>query len=213
MPFQYIQEFPATFLEELPAETRMLFDYNPDLAKQMLADAGYPDGFEIEIVCSPRFDRIGISEMLAGMWKRDLNIDVKIKVLEEVAYRRARSARDFKEAMIGNSHPLLAVYNMQWVLLTGGERNLAIYSDPYFDQLLAEAAGTVDPALREPMLEELFVKALDDVPFISFGIPYWYGYWWPWIKNYYGEYSGGTFGDVPLELMWIDQELKAEMGY
>ncbi len=35
-----------TPLEELPAETRLLYDYNPTLAKQMLADAGCPDGFK-----------------------------------------------------------------------------------------------------------------------------------------------------------------------
>ena len=36
-------------LDELPAETRVLFDYNPDLARQMLAEADYPGGFKVNI--------------------------------------------------------------------------------------------------------------------------------------------------------------------
>jgi len=39
-------------------------------------------------------------------------------------------------------------------------------------------------------------------------------YWWPWIKNYYGERSIGD-GELAtiLAYAWIDQDLKAEMGY
>lgn len=32
------------------------YTYDPDLAKQLLADAGYPDGFDFEIVCDPLTD-------------------------------------------------------------------------------------------------------------------------------------------------------------
>jgi hypothetical protein len=40
-------------------------------------------------------------------------------------------------------------------------------------------------------------------------------YYWPWIKNYYGEFTNtddGTFGSL-IQLMWIDENLKKEMGY
>jgi len=40
-------------------------------------------------------------------------------------------------------------------------------------------------------------------------------YWWPWIKNYYGEATitddGGFYPLVTY--MWIDRDLKAAMGY
>ena len=39
-------------------------------------------------------------------------------------------------------------------------------------------------------------------------------YWWPWIKNYYGEATVTEKSVKPvLALAWIDQDLKAEMGY
>jgi peptide/nickel transport system substrate-binding protein len=44
---------------------------------------------------------------------------------------------------------------------------------------------------------------------------YTYRFWWPWLKNYSGE---GTVGYYPsdggwTQYVWIDQELKAEMGF
>ena len=39
-----------TPLDELPPEARELFEYHPERAKQLLAEAGYPDGFEFDIM-------------------------------------------------------------------------------------------------------------------------------------------------------------------
>ena len=39
-----------TYLEDLPPETQKLFKYDPELAKKMLAEAGYPKGFDMEMV-------------------------------------------------------------------------------------------------------------------------------------------------------------------
>jgi len=38
--------------------------------------------------------------------------------------------------------------------------------------------------------------------------------WWPWLKNFYGESDAGSFqsGSI-IARMWIDQDMKAEMGY
>jgi len=40
-------------------------------------------------------------------------------------------------------------------------------------------------------------------------------FWWPWLKNYYGERNVGDWGN-PMPILahvWIDQDMKAEMGY
>ena len=41
-----------------------------------------------------------------------------------------------------------------------------------------------------------------------------YVLWWPWLKNYSGELSVGYApGDSWVQYVWIDQDLKKEMGY
>jgi hypothetical protein len=40
------------------------------------------------------------------------------------------------------------------------------------------------------------------------------GYWWPWLKNFAGEFSladQGTASVMPF--IWIDQGMKEEMGF
>jgi peptide/nickel transport system substrate-binding protein len=39
-------------------------------------------------------------------------------------------------------------------------------------------------------------------------------YWWPWVKNYYGEACVLDKAIAPvLARAWLDQDLKAKMGY
>jgi len=39
-------------------------------------------------------------------------------------------------------------------------------------------------------------------------------WWWPWVKNCYGETDLGYKNFVPaIARMWIDEDLKDDMGY
>jgi peptide/nickel transport system substrate-binding protein len=41
-----------------------------------------------------------------------------------------------------------------------------------------------------------------------------YRLWWPWFKNYHGEYSIGYDNQMAFVLYaWIDQDMKTAMGY
>ncbi|GAH67353.1 unnamed protein product, partial [marine sediment metagenome] len=64
-----------TPMEELPESTRELFDYDPVKAKQMLADAGYPDGFECEFLCGTTALGMDVGAMLKEQWDK-IGVDV-----------------------------------------------------------------------------------------------------------------------------------------
>ena len=84
----------------------------------------------------------------------------------------------------------------------------------YFTERYYEAMRTVDDAERNAIFKELAVIALDDVPYISFSSNFWATYWWPWVRNYYGEFEISAWGNSYLmAAAWLDQDLKAEMGY
>jgi peptide/nickel transport system substrate-binding protein len=68
-------------LEEMPASVQELFDYNPEKAKQLLAEAGYPDGFSFEVqVCTCSMSDMDLVPLLDG---QPVN-EVDGKVLEEL---------------------------------------------------------------------------------------------------------------------------------
>ena len=55
-------------LEELPAETRLLYDYDPDLATQMLRDAGVPDGFKMKMLVDVTEPMPDAAELIADLF-------------------------------------------------------------------------------------------------------------------------------------------------
>ena len=70
------------------------------------------------------------------------------------------------------------------------------------------------PKDRNAILKEMALMLMDDVAYIPIGASGRFGYWWPWVKNYYGEaMSGGTSIGPYIEALWIDQKLKSDMGY
>jgi len=65
-----------------------------------------------------------------------------------------------------------------------------------------------------PIAKQLCIDLIDDCPYIAIGAPKQICYAWPWVKNYYGEVETGFINYEPMwERLWIDQAMKAEMGY
>ncbi|GAI79157.1 unnamed protein product, partial [marine sediment metagenome] len=59
-----------TPVKDLPAENKLLFDYNPDLAKQMIIDAGYPEGLEVNLYITPHVEVQDTAALLVDMWEK-----------------------------------------------------------------------------------------------------------------------------------------------
>jgi len=201
-------------LEELPPETRMLWDYNPVDARQMLRDAGVPEGFKMEMFYRIRPEWEGLAEMIAGMWEEDLGIEVELKVYEEVAFISLLRAMGHTDSALNISVrlPMVPFVGLESYFITGAMYNYSIVDDPYFNETIATARATVDDAERTALLEELFIYVQDEAWAVPLSHPFALTYWWPWVKNYYGE-TVQVCLEPPLELIWLDLDLKADMGY
>ena len=57
------------------------YEYKPEKAKELLAEAGYPDGFSFEIVVSDQQPVIDMTEIIQAMLG-DVGIDVKVNITE-----------------------------------------------------------------------------------------------------------------------------------
>ncbi|MBA7701492.1 Heme-binding protein A [subsurface metagenome] len=208
-----------TPLEELPAESQFLYDYNPELAKQMLADAGYPDGFPIVFNVVPYPQLTEVASLLKDMWTK-INVDVEVKVTERVtlhtiaydqfnptSYTGLCSWGDLIE--VGN--PTASLVRMA---RTGGDCNFAKYSNKDYDELTDKIATELDITKRNLLIKEACGILIDDPPYLPLYAEMRGHYWWPWLKNYYGEMTigDGGFGAIAAYI-WIDQDMKADMGY
>jgi peptide/nickel transport system substrate-binding protein len=204
-----------TPIDELPASTQELFVYDPVKAKQMLVDAGYPDGFEVEISTFTQEFSISTGEMIVNYWA-EIGVKATVKPRERAALEAY--VRAYKHDCIttnqANNFLLSAIEQAFIPAIPTTYGNVACYDNPKLTALYEKASQTVDAGARNAILKELAVMALDEVAYIPIFAQGFEARWWPWVKNYYGEFEDSSWGvGYFLSTMWIDQDLKAEMGY
>ena len=199
-------------VKDMPESTKTLYEHNPELAKKMLADAGYPNGFEVDFLVMNTYQNDDIAEMIVDQWK-DLGIKVNITVKDGTSVNSevrppAHMEQDAVVWVIVTHTPILFAHTYYG---STGPRNAGYYSSEYFDSRMLSAMKEVDDAKRVKMLEEANLRAQDDVAAIPFAFPSWTAFWWPWVKNCHGEvwYHIHT---PDYHNWWLDENLKEEMG-
>lgn len=200
-----------TPIEELPASAKEQFNYDPEKAKKLLTEAGYPTGFKTEMILHAYPDNQDVCSMLAGMWEK-VGVKVELKPMEYAAFQSMFLSKTHQTMVFyskGLVHPLTALrYN-----LPGQPWGPANWNDPQYEKDYLAAKATTDDAERNKKLKELNVRAIDAVAYINMPGGTYYVYAWPWLKNYYGETNYGYINDASRcwATAWLDQELKNKM--
>ncbi|MFC1864655.1 ABC transporter substrate-binding protein [Chloroflexota bacterium] len=211
-PIAPYPEFEAMYtpIDKLPESTRELYEYNTDKAKQLLAEAGYPDGFATEVVCySADVDLLSI---VADYWTK-IGVDLKLDVKERAVWYSYYSLSQH-EQMLCYTKTLGGPLKMTEVK-PGSVVNLSKVDDPYINERYGgiwayENIGN-EPE-RERLMKECALRMLDQAWICSMPVGYVYNIWWPWLKNYHGESAIGYFNRFNYATwMWIDQDLKEEL--
>jgi len=199
-------------IEELPASTKLLYTYDPDLAKQMIADASYPDGFDMTMtINSAKNDEVDLAALLVDQWAK-IGVNLTLISMETTAHQQIRSTREFEDAHLeASSLPTRVLIDYMTIDHASNPTGLV---DQYTHDGYFKAAQMVDTAERNAIFKDLVIHHLDTCSRIQMPAPYVLVSWWQWVKNYYGETEAGYLNLNPmLSRMWIDQDLKAEMGY
>ena len=83
-----------------------------------------------------------------------------------------------------------------------------------YEEKFHKAYGTADAAERTAMYRELALYKAENAPGIPMPSPYIINAYWPWVKNYYGEINCAMTNYTPVvSRIWIDQNLKKELGF
>lgn len=214
--------FPPTFkevytpLEQLPPSARELFDYNPEKAKKLLTEAGYPNGFTFKAQLPAGNQTIQDIAALVKAYLAKIGVTLELEPLDYPSYLSKMTKKTHSEGyflVIDHGGPFSA---MRRNFVTNQPWNPHMMSDPYLDKTWEKTAG--DPNLSEKqgfsVIKKLAVYVLEQAPAIVLPTSYNYVAWWPWVRNYYGELRVGAHRAAPiLARVWIDQELKKKMGY
>ena len=78
----------------------MLFGYDPEKAKQMLAEAGYPDGLEIELWFNAGDTKSRDIADLLKEQRSNMGVDATLIPIEDTAFGSLRSNHEYNDAML-----------------------------------------------------------------------------------------------------------------
>ena len=148
--------------------------YDPERARQLLAEAGYPNGKgfpKFTIHFNTLESHRAIAEAIQQMWKEELNIDVGLENQEWKVYLDTQNNKNYdisRSAWIGDFMDPVTFLSM-WT--TGNGNNNTNWGNPKFDAFIEQAARTGDPKARLEILRQAEDLFLSKAPIV---LVYWY---------------------------------------
>jgi len=159
--------------------TQFIHGFNPDIerlpydlesATQLMIDAGYSDGFTVELDCLDSNTSINICNEIANQLS-DLNINVEINSLPDYEFYSKLYLKNTSFYLTGFS-PLSAEGTIELLLHTSDmQENIGIwnygnYSNLEVDRLYEIISKTFDSNIRKESIQEAFSIAIEDVAWI-----------------------------------------------
>lgn len=153
------------------AEQDKRLPYDIEAAKKLLADAGYPNGFEVTMNC-PNDRYVNDGQICQAVAANLAKIGVKINLAAETkgTYFPKVLRRDTSFYMLGWTPTTYDSHNALTALMacpddkTGaGQFNLGAYCNPKVDELTKKIQSETDKAKRDAMIKEAFDLHTADV--------------------------------------------------
>ncbi len=163
--------------------------YDPETARKLLGEAGYPGGKDfpkVDLLFNTDEGHKQIAEAVAQMWKENLGVTVGLCNTEWKVYLDDVSNLNYQIARAGWIGDYTDPNTFLDMFVTGGGNNNTGWSNAEYDRLIADAAREIDMGKRM----ELFRKAekilvCDELPVIPFYFYVKQDLLKPWVKGIY----------------------------
>lgn len=146
-------------------------EYDLNKAKQLLAEAGYPNGFKATVYLNDNKARINVAEVLQSQLK-GIGIDLQIQVMEFGAYLDLAAKGETQMFISGWGNATgdadYNQYNLFHSTSHGVPGNHSFYSNPKVDALIEAGRKEKDPQKRKDIYEEAQQIEMEEVPLLPY---------------------------------------------
>jgi len=205
VPYIYYQDTQPTAKDLGP-----YWQYRPAEAKKLLAEAGYPNGFETTLFYYEYFPQMTSQVQLVQQdLKRNLNIDVNISKLDYTTYygRYVEGKWDGMAWGFQSGHAVGLDERTYVFMHSKSTKNFFRVNDPIVDELTVKLRQTADRAEQRATARRIEDREHDQV--LRMWMPYGtiFLLFQPYLRNVAGGVLRGTvgYGSPTIARVWIDK--------
>jgi peptide/nickel transport system substrate-binding protein len=203
-----------TPLEQQSKAVQDLFTYNPTKAKQLLSEAGYPNGFVTHVICDGTSTQPDLLSILREQFLK-VGVDMQIQPKEAGVFTTITRGRLHEEMVMKNSVDYSFPFRMLMVRKESFD-DPAYFEADFTRQAYNEVSRLVgiDDAAVNRNLKEVGKFSLEQAWGIWLPAPEVWDMWQPWVGGYHGEQDVGYLAGPAnrnMDWVWIDQDLKASL--
>jgi len=198
-------------LEQYPADVQELFSYNPEKARTLLAEAGYP-ALKTTVICYNTPTQVDVLSQIQAMWAK-IGVTLTIDAKDYAVWTQIISARNYTDMV----YMYTAGIGTAWKMINFN--GASMFNTSYVNDATVQEAYTkiqgymgIDEKAIDETFRALLPYLLSQCYVIQKTSPYTYYFWQPWVKNYYGTGALGYYDYYSApRYIWIDSVLKKQM--